>query len=487
MQLLASHRVVLGTDASTLRIEAAALCIEGAHITAIHPLDVARYDESVNELVTTLRGATPTLQVENFGERLVSPAFVNAHTHLALAFLRAFSFVGAREQLVEKGFFHYESALTPDDVRAFARMGAYESLLHGVGFVWDHYYYGEAVAAALCDTGLCGVIAPTLQDLAGPGSKHWQRALDESETIAKDVALAARGIFAALGPHASDTVSAALWERCVERAEALNLPIHAHLAQSYEEYARALDHHGCSPVQWLQRIGVLRAQVPLVFAHGLYTSASDLDTLAQSPSTLVYCPSSQAIFGFVAPVERWQRAGLPWVVATDCAASNDSMNVQKELRWAAAQGLMSLGATPAYESFFTQPSAASARGLWREWQAMQQEGAAAREASALLAKVWTLPGKLHPACPVGAIASGHLANLIVWEQEDPCFWPSHQPLRDLALGDTTQAIFSLYCGGQRIGEAGNFHASLRGSSTYRDARAEAEARLQKLMRRVQRG
>ena len=38
---------------------------------------------------------------------------------------------------------------------------------------------------------------------------------------------------------------------------------------------------------------------------------------------------------------RWSEVGVRWVVATDCAANNDSMNVQQELRLVA--GLRSVG------------------------------------------------------------------------------------------------------------------------------------------------
>jgi 5-methylthioadenosine/S-adenosylhomocysteine deaminase len=85
----------------------------------------------------------------DLGERLVTPAFVNAHTHLALSFMRGRDLPdgttakGARQNLVEDVYFKHESKLAPADIRAFSRMGAYESLLAGVGFVWDHYYGGQ--------------------------------------------------------------------------------------------------------------------------------------------------------------------------------------------------------------------------------------------------------------------------------------------------------------------------------------------------------
>ena len=83
---------------------------------------------------------------EDFGEHLITPAFVDAHTHLALSVLRGLEIPRAHHgNLVEEFFFGVEKEMTADDVRAFVRMGAYEALLHGTGLVWDHYYHGDSV------------------------------------------------------------------------------------------------------------------------------------------------------------------------------------------------------------------------------------------------------------------------------------------------------------------------------------------------------
>ena len=77
-------------------------------------------------------------------------------------------------------FFRFEKHLSAADVRVFSRLAAFESALLGIGQVWDHYYYGFEVAEALREVGLGGVVAPTLQDLAGPGAERSQDATSTS-------------------------------------------------------------------------------------------------------------------------------------------------------------------------------------------------------------------------------------------------------------------------------------------------------------------
>ena len=62
-----------------------------------------------------------------------------------------------------------------------------------------------------------------------PGVDVWEEQLAATERIAADTGLAAHGVYAALGPHATDSVSAELFGRALDVAEARQLPLHLHL------------------------------------------------------------------------------------------------------------------------------------------------------------------------------------------------------------------------------------------------------------------
>ena len=418
----------------------------------------------------------------DFGGRLISPAFVNAHTHLALGFLRgAAGLATASDNMVLQGFFRLEERLTPADVRAFARMGAYESLLHGVGWVWDHYYHGEEVAEALLEVGLGGVVAPTLQDVSGPGHNDSQRQLDATVRIAEATRFSERGVFAAVGPHATDTVSADLWGRAAETANRLDLPLHAHLAQSIEEVRLSHQLTASSPASWLLAEGLLESSPVNVLAHCLFVSQEELAQLEPARDHPVYCPYSQLLFGFPARPDRWEEHGLGWVVATDCSASNDSFNVQKELRFVAGQRTAGVSWSAAEDDFVGSGGLERAEKLWRlRGEAFTRLGPTA-EPQRLLDRVWRVPGSLHPGARAGVLEPGALANVAVWDIDHPAFWPATNVLQGLAMGDTTQALHALFVAGREVGEAGDFHRSLVMSVAYVEAREEADHRLRDLL------
>ena len=234
----------------------------------------------------------------DLGNDLVTPAFINAHTHLSMSVFRGLETSAFGGNVVEDLYYRLETNLSADDVKAFARFAAYEAMLAGTGLVWDHYYFAEALADGLAEIGMPAVIAPTLQDLHGPGTEQLDRQLDATRNL-DTPSWEAKGIFAALGPHATDTVSDALWETVGSVAESRELPIHAHVAQSPEEYGRMNDRHGLSPVAFLKSCGIVDLQVPKLWVHGLYVSQSDLDLLKRTRTVLGYCPYSQVQFGFL--------------------------------------------------------------------------------------------------------------------------------------------------------------------------------------------
>lgn len=456
---LRSRRVVLPREGG-LTVVPAAVTFAGGRIRAVTDADAV----------------APGPTVHDYGDRLVAPAFVDAHTHLPLAFLRGAIPDAVPDDVVEDLFFAHEGRLTAADVRAFARMGAYDALLSGTGFVWEHYYHGAALAEALHDVGLAGAVAPTLQDLAGPGATDWPEQLEATRAIDQDARLLAAGIVAAVGPHATDTVSADLWERSLELAASAGLPVHCHVAQSLRELQRVIAREGRPPLAWLIERGVLERAPVALLVHALFCQEDELSALRDTRHRLVLCPSSQASFAFVAPFERWLRMGLEFVVGTDAAASSEASNVQAELR-AVARGPGPIGSA-AFEKFFAHGRLDDARAIW---DARPRDRA--RAPAALLRRVWDGPGRLHPRVTSGVLEPGALASVVVWDVDHPAFWPGRDVLGTLARGCPTAAIHAMWVAGRRIGEDGDFAGSVVRSAAYRQARAEAVGRLTRVMNR----
>ncbi len=446
----------------------AALVIEGGVITDILPQDVAR-------------SAWPQAPVDDLGDHWLTPAMVDGHTHVALHALRGvLSGDSTRGNVVEDLFYRFESGLDAAEVRAFARMGAWEALLHGTGCVFDHYFHAPAVAEALVEVGLTGVVAPTLQDLGGPFAHASDEGLADVERL-DSPSWAERGIVAALGPHAMDTVSRELWRQIADVAQRRELPVHVHVAQSLEEVQRVSGRHGHSPVQELLATGVLDAAPRALLVHMIYADGADLAALRGGRALLGHCPHSAFVLGHPARVDRWR--DLPWLVGSDCAASNDAMDVRGELRVVHGLAAWASAGSAAYTRFAGGDSLGGGEA-WRERGRIRAAAPELLEPASLLGRVTTTPGTFHPRQLTGTLAPGALANLAVWDAEHPVFWPALDPLRAIVLGNASAALLHVMTRGEWRGERGRFAQSLRRSELYRAHREEASQRLHQRLQRL---
>ena len=357
-------------------------------------------------------------------------------------------------------------------------MGAYECLANGIGFVWDHYYHGNAIANALLDSKLSGAVAPTLQDLSGPfkdfSEKHWQETLK----IDSNSKFKQSGIFSVFGPHATNTVSQNLWFRIKEASNDLNLPIHCHLAQSIEEYEFTQEHYSKSPVHFLKEIGILDDIPHALLVHNILFNEDDFLQINKVKNTLCFCPFSQTIFAFQANVNQWQKHQLNWVIGTDCVASNDSMNIQKELRMLSSFPIQELSFSSDYKRSFSrdkniEPLKNKRKEIWEDTKEF-------RDHNFLLKKIWSLPSTMHPQTKVGVIEPNHLANLVVWDHEHPCLWPFSSS-RSFAFTDSTQAILNMMVAGKWVGDFSEYQNSLKEQSLYKHALSESKKRLTKIL------
>jgi aminodeoxyfutalosine deaminase len=251
---------------------------------------------------------------------LILPGLVNAHTHLDL------THIGPRPHDPASGFVAWVEMIRtkrrqdPDGIAASVRRGIELCLAGGTVAVGDiaGAFPGDAGLApwrTLRDSTLLGV---SFQELFGIGNRI-QAGLERLEELAEALAEAGAGRLSRMGlqPHAPYSVDLRLYREAVRRALALDLPIATHLAESPEERQfvssaqgplrgflsglgifdpSVLEHlgRGRDPVAHLEP--VLR-KVPFTVAHVNHADDHAIDVLAQTGTTVVYCPRASEYFG----------------------------------------------------------------------------------------------------------------------------------------------------------------------------------------------
>ncbi|MFI7317297.1 amidohydrolase [Streptomyces venezuelae] len=263
---------------------------------------------------------------------LALPGLINCHTHTPMVALR-----GLAEDLPAHAWFNdwiwpVESNLTERVVGLGARLACAEMIRGGVTTFADHYFAMDEVAAATDESGLRAVLGQAYFSTQGP----------EGRAASLDFALRQRGaadgrITTCLAPHAPYTVDEPDLAATAELARRHGLLVHIHAAENREQTDNSLARHGRTPIEILERAGLLDTDVLLAHVTGL-DAARDLPVLRRAAErsggrvAVASAPRGYLKFGWdTTPVRDLREAGVPVGLATDGAASNNTLDVWESM------------------------------------------------------------------------------------------------------------------------------------------------------------
>ncbi|MFF7354686.1 MULTISPECIES: amidohydrolase [Streptomyces] len=286
--------------------------------------------DGVIDAVTTAAAVRRTAAAQRIDARgqVAMPGLVNCHTHAPMAALR-----GVAEDLPTDEWFNdvvwpIESNLTERDVELGARLACAEMIRGGVTCFADHYFRMDAVAAVVAECGIRAHLGEAY--FSSQGARGREGSLE--------FALRHRGgaggrITTALAPHAPYTVTDADLAATAGLARAHGLPVHIHAAENREQTETSLARHGRTPIETLDRAGLL--DTDLLIAHGTGITERDLPLLARTGGRTAVATAPRGYLKFAwpttTPVRALRAAGVPVGLATDGAASNNSLDVWESM------------------------------------------------------------------------------------------------------------------------------------------------------------
>ena len=101
-----------------------------------------------------------------------------------------------------------------------------------------------------------------------------------------------------VAPSQIDTCSEDLLRDAHAFAEERRLPLQIHAAQSVAEFWEMIRRHGLTPIQWMEKIGLLNERT--IIGHGIFldhhpwlhwTSRDDLDRIVAAGASVAHCPT----------------------------------------------------------------------------------------------------------------------------------------------------------------------------------------------------
>ncbi len=276
--------------------------------------------------------------------RAVIPGLINAHTHLYQNFLKGLrDDVGLVEWCQATLYplayaIHRRHWIAHDETSGYhwAILSGLEMLRGGVTCCIDMNMNMDAVFRGWQEVGIRGIAAIALADqwLPPPLCTFNRLARADAVRLAQAWRTAHPRLGVLLAPSTPFICSRELllWAR--EQARALDIGLQIHLAETRYEVAQVTREAGLTPVAYAHSLGLLGPRTSAV--HCVHVTDAEIDLLAETGTTVVHCPKSNLKLGSgVAPIPKMLRHGVKVALAADGAASNDTLDMFEEMRFAA--------------------------------------------------------------------------------------------------------------------------------------------------------
>ena len=351
--------------------------------------------------------------------RLLIPGLVNAHTHVYMTIFRNCADDLKFNDWLFGRILPLEDQLTPEDCYWGTLLGFMEMLATGTTAFNDMYIFTDAAARAATETGMRAVLSRGLSGGADDRDGGERRIKDAAAEIEKWKGF--ENLSFMLAPHAPYTCDDGYQREVAAEARRLGVPIHTHVSESLSEMETIREKYGCTPPELFDRTGLLTDKT--VAAHCVYLTDSDIKLMAERGVSVATNPvSNLKLANGIAPVPKMLEGGINVCLGTDGAASNNTLNMIREL------GLLSIlhkGATG-------DPQAVSARtGL----DIATKNGAMALGLNNL-----------------GEIKPGMKADLAILDLDRPNLQPMNNPVSALAYSANGSEVETVMVGGRLLME-----------------------------------
>ncbi len=360
--------------------------------------------------------------------RAVIPGFVNAHAHLYQSFLK-----GLRDDVpfVEWNdatlfpmarAIHQEYRAEGNDAGGYhwGILSALEMIRGGVTCAVDMNMNMDSVMRAWRDVGMRGVSALAVVDRWIP--KVLLRDLETTKTETLRLIRSWHNVHSritvVIAPSTPFLCSRELLEWSRDTAAEWGIGLQIHLSESRYEVDLIRKETGFTPIAYAHNLRLLNSKTTAV--HCVHVTHADIDILAETKTTVVHCPKSNLKLanGF-APIPKMLARGVPVALATDGAASNDSLDMLEETRLAALL----------HKGVAEDATAMTARHAFRM---ATENGARALGIDA------------------GTLEPGKLADLAIINLERPHLMPAHDILNTLVYCAKSSDVETTIIGGEIV-------------------------------------
>ena len=262
---------------------------------------------------------------------VLMPGLINCHTHLPMYLLRGYADDLNLQDWLQHYIFPREDRLDGRAVKAATTLALAEALRFGTTSVSDMYYFCDATADCVIESGIKANISRALSAFDPNEAYKDSYRVKEALALYDSYNGAADGrLKIDLSVHAEYTCLESIARRHSEKCKELGAIMHIHLSETKSEHDTCIEKYGKTPARWFYDLGAFDS--PTLAAHCVWVTDEDIALMKECGVSPVHCPTSNLKLGSgFARVQHMLKEGLNVGLGTDGAASNNNLNMLEEL------------------------------------------------------------------------------------------------------------------------------------------------------------
>jgi len=271
----------------------------------------------------------------------VIPGFVQTHIHLCQTIFRGAADDLALIDWLKKRVWPMEAAHSPESIAASARLGVAELIKGGTtcALTMETVNHTNEVFKVIAESGFRATVGKCMMDKGDevPDALHERT----EDSIAQSINLLDQWhgkengrIRYCFAPRFAVSCTRDLLEKVAVIARERGVMIHSHASENRAECQIVESETGLRNISYLKSVGIAGPHVAL--AHCVHLSDEEIETLRQTRTNVVHCPSSNLKLGSgIAPITQLIEKGISVSLGADGAACNNRLDMFTEMRTAA--------------------------------------------------------------------------------------------------------------------------------------------------------
>ena len=348
--------------------------------------------------------------------KAIEPAFYNCHTHISMTILKGLGDDKELHDWLIHDIWPREAKMTPEDIYYASKFAILEMIKGGTVFCNDMYQYGEETMRAIDEMGIRGVVSKPEIDIPTPHllEKKKQKVLDfvDYKNINEN------RIIKGMSCHAVYTVSDNFLQFYSDIAKKYNMPIHIHACETKFEVENCKKKHGCTPIEHLEKFGLLTDKT--ILAHCVHLSDNDMDIIKKHNTKIAHCPVSNfKLKSGLMAFQKLHQKGITVTLGTDGSASNNSLGMLEEMKVCALNAK-------------TQANSSKAGNVYDVY------------------KTATLNGAQAFGIDAGEIEEGKIADFLLYDLNHYLLLPHNNLVSNIVYSAQNECITDVFCDGKQL-------------------------------------